>query len=167
MSPSSLWYQIPGAKWCIHFGPETLAVLAKSVQHGTGSTERVGQLFTPDLTGDVVEIAKVTKLTPKWASFSRVKFDPEVAMAERSALLAQGFHCIGLWHTHPEPRPVPSSQDQALAKEHALAAIPQLSGLVFIIVGTASFPAGLQVWVHDGQQLLAAEPMVQKPRTTD
>lgn len=159
MSASSLWYQIPGAKWRMHFNPETLAVLTKSVQNGASSKERVGQLFTRDLTGDIVEIVHATRLTPKWTSFSRVKFDPKVAMAERSRLLARGLHCIGLWHTHPESKPVPSCEDRALAKDHALAARPQLSGLVFVIVGNARFPTGLQVWVHDGEQLLAAEPV--------
>lgn len=164
MSLSGLWYQIPGARWRMHFNPETLAVLTESVQHGADSKERVGQLFTRDLTGDTVEVVQVTRLTPKWTSFSKVKFDPKVAMAERAKLLAQGLHCIGLWHTHPEPKPVPSREDRALAKEHALAAIPQLSGLVFAIVGTARFPTGLQVWVHDGEHLLAAEPTLRLRR---
>ena len=158
MSPPGLWYQIPGAKWRMHFTPDALAVLTKWVQRGAGSTERAGQLFTRDLTGNVVEIVHATKLTPKWASFARVKFDPKAAMTERIKLMTRGLHCVGLWHTHPEPKPVPSSEDRALAKEHAQAAIPQLSGLVFAIVGTASFPTGLQVWVHNGEQLLSTEP---------
>lgn len=158
---TGLWYQIPGAKWRMLFTPETLDVLSQSVQRGAGSKERVGQIFTRDLTGDVVEIAHATRLTAKWASFAKVRFDPKTAMAERTKLLAQGFHCVGLWHTHPEPEPVPSGEDRALAKEHALAAIPQLSGLVFVIVGTATFPAGLKVWVHNGEQLLVATSLAQ------
>lgn len=161
MSPPGIWYQIPGAKWRMYFAPETLALLTKCVQRGTRSKEQVGQLFTRDLTGDAVEIVHATKLSPKWASFARVKFDPKTAMTERTRLLADGLHCIGLWHTHPEPRPVPSGEDKALAKEHALAAIPQLSGLVFVIVGTAGLPTGLQVWVHDGNELLSAQPLEQ------
>lgn len=161
MSPPGISYQIPGAKWRMYFTSETLAVLTKTVQRGTRSKEQVGQLFTRDLTGDLVEIVHATKLSPKWASFARVKFEPKTAIAERTKLFDQGLHCIGLWHTHPEPRPVPSGEDRVLAKEHALAAIPQLSGLVFVIVGTSSFPTGLQVWVHDGKELLAALPLEQ------
>ena len=57
----------------------------------------------------------------------------------------QGLHCIGLWYTHSEPSPVPSSDDDCVpAKEHALAAVPQLSGFVFVIFGTARFPTGLK-----------------------
>lgn len=72
-------------------------------------------------------------------------------------MFEKGFHCIGLWHTHPEPEPQPSSEDRALAREHALAAKPQLSGLVFAIVGTLPMPSGLRVWVDDGGELLLAD----------
>ena len=73
-------------------------------------------------------------------------------------MFAQGLHCIGLWHTHPEARPQPSSEDLVLAKDYALAVRPILTGLVFVIVGTLPFPRGLAVWVHDGMRLWEALP---------
>jgi proteasome lid subunit RPN8/RPN11 len=144
----------------MRFSPEVLAVLVKSVQRGAASKERVGQLYARDLTIDTVEIVKATQLTPRWASFAKVKFDPKVAMAERIEMFDEGLHCVGLWHTHPEPKPTPSPEDRQLAKDYALAAKPQLAGIVFAIVGTSPFPLGLRVWVHDGRQLQIAEPLV-------
>jgi proteasome lid subunit RPN8/RPN11 len=87
------------------------------------------------------------------AAWSRVRFDTKRAMQQREALIARGLHCIGLWHTHPEPMPQPSLEDRTVAREHALAAKPQLTGLVFVIVGTVPPPEGLRVWVDDGSEL--------------
>lgn len=44
-----------------------------------------------------------------------------------------------------------------LARDHSLAAKPQLSGLVFAILGTHLLPSGLRVWIEDGQLLQEAE----------
>lgn len=87
-------------------------------------------------------------------------------MAEREVLFWRGLHCIGLWHTHPEASPTPSPEDRMLALDHALAAAPQLRGLVFAIVGTVPMPAALRVWVHDGQGLRASE-VVSEPVAQD
>lgn len=156
MSSAPLVFTLEGASWSLQFATPALQVLSRHVQRRVTSKESVGQLYTRDLTGRCVEINHATLLTPKWALRGRVKFDTAQAMAEREAMFERGLHCVGLWHTHPEPRPEPSAEDRALAREHALAARPQLTGLVFAIVGTARFPAGLRVWVDDGQNLRSA-----------
>ncbi|MBV8503383.1 MAG: Mov34/MPN/PAD-1 family protein [Paucibacter sp.] len=69
-----------------------------------------------------------------------------------------GLHCVGLWHTHPEPLPQPSPDDKALAREHAKSARGQWTGLILAIVVTRPMPAGLKVWVDDGEELWPAEP---------
>lgn len=154
MNSVAITYQIPGARWRMKFAPSALETLKRNVQHGASSKEAVGQLYSRDLTIPEIEICVATRLTPLSATFAKVKFDPHVALRERRSFLSDGLHCVGLWHTHPEPIPIPSSDDRSLAKEHAQAAKPNLSGLVFAIVGTAQFPRGLQVWVHDGEALL-------------
>lgn len=146
-------YQLQGAKWRLTFSPAAIEVLKSNVQRGSFSKESVGQLYSKDLTATNIEICHVTKLRPLLAGFTRVKFEPRVAMAERHAMLARGLHCVGLWHTHPEPVPTPSLEDRILAKDHAVAAKPNLAGLVFAIVGHAQFPRGLKVWIHDGEAL--------------
>ena len=159
MTSGSTVYRLPQANWALEFGTSAVETLRKHVQASIGSKESVGQLYSKDLTGDRLVIDVATALKPTWAAWAKVRFDTKQAMAEREALFDRGLHCIGLWHTHPEPNPTPSSEDRALARDHALAAAPQLSGLVFAIVGTLPMPAGLRVWVHDGRELLASEAL--------
>ncbi len=73
-------------------------------------------------------------------------------------MYSEGWHCVGFWHTHPEVKPQPSSEDKALAMEHARAALSATNGLVFAIVGTQPLPAGMRVWFHNGIQLDAMRP---------
>ena len=109
----------------------------------------MGQLFTRDLASERVLVEAATVLKPTLATRAKVRFDTAAAMDERQAMFDRGLHCIGLWHTHPEPVPEPSSEDTALARDYARAAMPQASGVVFIIVGTLPKPAGVRVWVAD------------------
>lgn len=103
----------------------------------------------------MAEVATV--LQPTRAAWSSVTFNTDHAMAEREKLFSLGLHCIGLWHTHPERSPTPSIDDRRLVREHALAARHQLAGIAFVIVGTASPPAGIRVWVDDGADLREAD----------
>lgn len=100
---------------------------------------------------------RVTRLTPKWAGYSGVKLDLASVKRERLQMYRQGLHCLGFWHSHPEPRPAPSHDDLVMAAEHARAGKEEFEGLVFMIVGTDPFPAGLGVWVHDGHTFWCME----------
>lgn len=150
-------YRLPQANWALEFAASALETLRKHVQASSGSKESVGQLYSRDLTGSRLVVDAATVLKPTWAAWAKVRFDTKQAMAEREVLFERGLHCIGLWHTHPEPNPTPSPEDRALARDHALAAQPQLNGLVFAIVGTLPLPLGLRVWIHDGQDLRASD----------
>jgi proteasome lid subunit RPN8/RPN11 len=86
------------------------------------------------------------------ASRASVTIDADEAMAQRRELLAQGYYCIGLWHTHPAKKCEPSGQDRRLASDHALAARSVLNGLAFVIVGDRPFPDGWYIGVHDGTE---------------
>lgn len=156
MNKPPFFYQIPEAKWTLEFSAQALDVFRGHVQAGRSSKESVGQLYVRELTVSRLVVELATSLAPKWATFSRVRFDTRRATAERDAQFAEGLHCVGLWHTHPEPRPCPSPEDLRLAKDHAEAAKPQLAGIIFVIVGTLPFPDGLLVSVHDGECLRAA-----------
>jgi hypothetical protein len=148
----ALTYRLPHANWQLKVTTDVLKVLDAHVQRGRSSREAVGQLFSRDLTQDVIEVGLATVLAPSFAAFARVVLDPAKAGWEREQLFAKGWHCVGLWHTHPEPEPHPSSDDWALAKDHATAARPQRTGLVFAILGNRAPPAGLRIWVHDGHE---------------
>ncbi|EOH6072928.1 Mov34/MPN/PAD-1 family protein [Burkholderia cenocepacia] len=150
MKGRGLRFRLPGATWTLQLGAMALDVLLSHTQQSSSSKESVGQLFARDLTVDPVQIELATVLRPKRASWARVTFDTTQAAAEREHLFEKGLHCVGIWHTHPEPSPVPSLDDRSLARNHALAAKPQLSGIVFAIVGTAPVPASVRIWVDDG-----------------
>lgn len=151
-----LSYRLPGARWTLEFDRTALETIASRAQVTRASNESVGQLFSRDLTQERVVVGLATVLLPSWAAWARVRFDTAAAMSERQRLFDAGWHCLGLWHTHPEPIPRPSDEDERLAKEHAIAAIDQLNGLVFAIAGALPAQAGMRVWVHDGQVLHSA-----------
>lgn len=149
-------FQLEGANWNLAFSPEATSVLYANTQTDTTSCESVGQLYTSDLTSSCVLVEHATLLKPRRASRGRVQFDPKSAFAERIALFKQGLHCVGIWHTHPEPNPTPSGEDKALARDYANAAMPALTGIVFVIVGTLPPPNAFRVWVDTGQELCVA-----------
>jgi proteasome lid subunit RPN8/RPN11 len=151
-------YRLPGATWSLQFSESSLDTLLGHVQRSRSSKESVGQLFARDLTSNCIVVEAATVLMPTRASWARVTFNTDCAMAERDAFFEKSLHCIGFWHTHPEASPTPSIDDCMLAREHALAAKPQLAGLVFVIVGTVSPPVGVRVWVDDGCELREALP---------
>lgn len=156
MSFSNYSYRLPLASWCLEFSEQSWQTLDRHAQRQRGMKESVGQLFTRNLTSSRVVVEVATVIKPFWASRAKVQLDTRRAISERETMFEMGFHCIGLWHTHPEPAPTPSFEDRALAREHALAAKPQLSGLIFAIVGNSPMPSALCVWVDDGVELLLA-----------
>lgn len=157
MADRGLRFRLPGAAWSLEITSDSLAVLKSHVQRGWVKREVVGQLYARDLTAEVVIVEVVTMLPAKWSAFAGVGFDLRDAEAERERLFEQGLHCLGFWHTHPEPIPHPSGTDLQLAADHANASKSLFSGLLFLIVGKAPFPQGLGVWLHDGHQALRAE----------
>ncbi len=153
-----LKYRIKGAAWSLEFSAEVVAALALTVQRGRHSRESVGQLYTADTTSNPIRVDRMSRLTPQWAGYSGVRLNMVAVKRERAEMYAKGLHCLGFWHTHPEPRPTPSHADITLAKEHAEASKGDFEGLVFAIVGTDPFPLGFSIWVHDGETMWRAEP---------
>lgn len=149
--------RIAGAAWTLTLTAEVLRLLGEQIQTGWTSKESVGQLYCSDLTLSNIVIGRATVLPRTGAHYSGVQFNPEVAARERAELFEQGWHCIGLWHTHPESHPEPSPLDEGLAKDHAKAAATHLNGLVFAILGNRPTPEGLYVWLHDGTRFLRAD----------
>jgi proteasome lid subunit RPN8/RPN11 len=142
--PEPLRFQLQGASWTLEFAPETIEVMRLHAQTKTTSCESVGQLYARDLAKSTVIVEHATILKPTEASRARVRFNPKAAYAERVRLFERGLHCVGLWHTHPEPYPSPSAAEAAT------------SGIVFAIVGNLPMPYTLRVWVDNGSELLSA-----------
>jgi integrative and conjugative element protein (TIGR02256 family) len=64
----------------------------------------------------------------------------------------RGLHYVGDWHTHPSPKPTPSSLDYLSMQDMVRASAHRLNGFVLIVVGTLSAPEGLHVSVNDGNR---------------
>lgn len=146
-------FRLEGAHWVLEFAPEATALMCANAQTKLLSCEAVGQLYTRDLTSSSVVVEHATLLKPRHTCRGRVKFAPKAAYAERVELFRHGLHCVGIWHTHPEPYPSPSGEDRRLARDYAIAARPALSGIVFVIVGTQLPPNAFRVWVDNGEEL--------------
>lgn len=146
----NLNFELADANWKLEFAADAIRVMLSHAQTGVKSRESVGQLYTRDLTTPTVLVEHATRLPPKAASWARVQFDPKKAYEERQQHFAQGLHCVGLWHTHPEPLPNPSGEDRQLARNYAIAAGQHVQGIVFAIVGTRLHPNGFRVWIDDG-----------------
>lgn len=159
----NLRFQLEGARWQMDFTRDVEHTMLNYAQTGRNSRESVGQLYTRDLTKPFVLIEYASQLRPTMAIWSRVRFDPQKALVERQTLFKEGLHCVGMWHTHPEPCPTPSREDRQLSHNYALAASAHLRGIVFVIVGTLPHPHGFRVWVDDGTELLLAQPALAPP----
>lgn len=156
MSNSFLTYRVPRAVWSLELPSSMVLMLSSHAQKSRWSKESVGQLYSADLHSDTVRVDAVTKLQSTWSGHAGVRFDIRAVNKERAMFFQKGFHCLGFWHSHPEPIPTPSREDISMVADHARAGREQFSGIVFIIVGNAPAPEGLGVWVHDGVSLLQA-----------
>lgn len=153
----NLYFELAEANWKLEFASDTIQVMLSHAQVGMKGLESVGQLYTRDLTAQTVLVELATRLPPRVTGWARVQFDPKKALEERRKLFAQGLHCIGMWHTHPEPHPKPSGEDRQLARNYAIAAGQHVQGVVFVIVGTRPHPNGFRVWIDDRTDLRSAK----------
>lgn len=156
MNEKNLVYRIPGARWSLELPSAIVSTLSQSAQRNWFSKESVGQLYSKDLTADVVRVDEVTRLASRFASRTGVWLDLSKVVLERQSFFKKGLHCLGFWHSHPERIPTPSNEDVAMAADQAKAAICDFAGMLFVIVGTAPPPEGIGVWIHDGEQMWGA-----------
>lgn len=72
---------------------------------------------------------------------------------EITRLFKSGLHYVGDWHTHPEPRPVPSETDAESFKDMYQKSRHNLASFVMIIVGTAASEEGLYVGLCNDKEI--------------
>ena len=158
---NSLTFALPGAAWSLELDPKAITTLLSAAQTRAASPERLGQLFSRDLQASKVVVSLATEVKALQARRAKVVFDTTDMSAQRAALFAQGWHFVGIWHTHPERCPEPSYTDVLLAQDHARAASEFLTALIFVIVGNRGRPS-IRCWAQEssgseGGSLLAME----------
>ncbi len=71
----------------------------------------------------------------------------------------RGLQFIGDWHTHPEPKPLPSASDVHSIRQAVRKSKHHLNGFVLLIAGTESFPVGLflSLYYAEGHTAIALD----------
>lgn len=142
----------PAVEWELWLDPDVLRHFAKHRQTGTRAPEVGGQLFASFEKYRVrIILATGPRKTDQRGRFS---FSPDRSLenAEIKKRFTGGLHFIGDWHTHPEPRPTPSSLDLRSMADCYRKSKHSLAHFVMIIVGQEPGPAGLWVSLHDAKR---------------
>lgn len=145
-----LVYQLPGSLGILELSEDVLAHFEANKQRGWLSCEAGGQLFAKiDDSGGGIRVLGVTgpRPTDRRSVFGYVP-DRAAERAEIFEYYSRGLHFVGDWHTHRQPKPLPSSTDQASMRDMVRQSAHDLAGFIMIIVGQGNFPDGLYVSFH-------------------
>lgn len=118
-----------------------------------------GGLLFARIVGNKIMIEEVTgpRKTDRRSRFS-YQGDRRAEQREIDDRFARGLEYVGDWHTHPERYPRPSSTDDRAMISRVRGSEHQLKAIAFLIIGTAPFPEGIAMAVHDGTTRLDLEP---------
>lgn len=132
------------------FSETVLLHMYSYAQRRWHQTEAGGEIFSPAPYSSGILVDAVTGPYPKDRR-TRHSYNPNVASAThaRNAEYERGRHAIGLWHTHPEPRPSPSECDRATTKDYLDAFGDDRERYLTVIVGNLGDTPGLTVWSAD------------------
>lgn len=137
----------PDSRRYVLFTASALEHMYSHVQRRPWQREAGGEIFSvePDATGLIVTAATGPNTEDRR---SRYRWNPDTAAADRDRQIeyALGRHAVGLWHTHPEASPSPSSQDRETTGEYLEAFLGQRSRYLMVIVGNKGKPPAMTVW---------------------
>ena len=128
--------------------PQALATIERYRQTGSSAPEAGGMLLA-SIEPDLVKVVRATEPAPTDRR-TRFAFFPSLSHQQRviDRQFQSGLHFIGEWHTHPEPRPTPSSVDLRSMADCFRDSRHQLAALVMLILGTETSFDGLWVSLH-------------------
>ena len=128
--------------------PQALATIERFRQTDSSAPEAGGMLLA-SIEPDLVRIVRATEpaATDRRTRFA---FVPTLNHQQRviDKQFQSGLHFVGEWHTHPEPRPTPSSVDLRSMATCFRDSRHQLASLVMVILGTEASFDGLWVSLH-------------------
>lgn len=110
--------------------------------------EAGGEIFSAEPHASGLVITSATGPNPS-DHRTRRGWNPDTPAADmnRRNEFARGRHAVGLWHTHPEPHPSPSSLDQETTREYLKSFHDQRSRYFMVIIGNRGNPPAMGVWV--------------------
>lgn len=112
-------------------------------------SEAGGQLFGVIEGADItVRLATGPRRTDRRGRFYFVA-DRSAERREIGKMHKSGLHYFGDWHTHPQDMPTPSETDLASMADLFARSKHELHAFLMVIVGTARFPDGLHVSLHE------------------
>lgn len=141
-------FLLPTREGSISFETPVLEHMYKFAQRRFYQPETGGQIFSPAPHHDVVTVTAATGPNPRDIR-SRHTFIPDVhqATADRRDHFDAGRHAVGLWHTHPEANPVPSTRDHSTACEFLEGFGGRMNGFLLVIIGNQGSPLNMAVWL--------------------
>ena len=144
-----LIYPIGESGQSLKFQPNVLKHFKSWQQKERGSNEAGGQLFGyVEKAHVIISCATGPRSTDKRHVFSYIG-DRIAERREIKHLHRKKLHYLGDWHTHPEEFPTPSQTDITSMGDIFSKSEHELNSFLMVIVGTAQFPQGLHVSMHD------------------
>lgn len=141
----------PGGGQYVLFTAPVLNAMYAHAQRKWWQKEAGGEIFTPDLSGPGLVITVASGPNPGDRR-SRTSYVPDIsaATADREAQYADGRHAVGLWHTHPEARPIASPRDRLTTETYLDAFRGTRERYVLVIIGNAGATPAMAVWAAEG-----------------
>lgn len=141
-------FRLPNDAGEVVFSESALGHMYECAQRRLYSKEAGGQLFSPNPHHGAVSITHATG-PYRQDKRSRTKFIMEEGQAniDRYAHFQQGRHAVGLWHTHPETTPRPSTQDEQTTRLYLKSFEGSMDGFLLVIIGNSGFPPSMSVWL--------------------
>lgn len=129
------------------FTRAALVHMYRHVQRRIWDREAGGEIYVVDPDGHGLIVTTATGPNRK-DSRTRFSFNPDfkAAQQDRDHQFALGMHAVGLWHTHPEAHPSPSSQDRQTTEEYLSAFRGERRCYLLVIVGNCGNPPKIKVW---------------------
>lgn len=148
-----LRYPIGNSGQMIEFAPSVLARFDAHRQTRFWHCEAGGQLFARFSDTVVVVGASTGPRPTDFRTPISYRPDRKAEQAEIELMHADQWHYVGDWHTHPQSVPSPSGTDLTTIKSTFNKSEHSLRGMLIVIVGRQTFPAGLFVGICDGMGL--------------
>ncbi len=144
-------FLLPDGRGAIIFAPTVLEHMYQHAQAWFFQKEAGGQLFSANPHEDEVLVTLATGPYPEDRR-SRHGFEANRRRANADAhqQFSVGQHVLGLWHTHPEARPIPSFQDRETANDFLCLNRKNLTGFLLVTLGNQGAPLHMSVYLADG-----------------